>query len=70
MHHLKLTWKSEPFWNWWGTIGDSFRGLHILHNPYMLHECLSGEGACKKSKQVMLMVEAKDAFEILKKTCL
>ena len=35
-----------------------------------LHEHLSGEGAHKKSKCVTLMVEAKDAFETLKSTCL
>ena len=35
-----------------------------------LHEHLSGEGASKKSEQVTLMVEAKDAFETLKKACL
>ena len=36
----------------------------------LLHEHLSGEGARRKSKQVMLMVEAKDTFETLKKACL
>ena len=30
----QLTQKSEPFWAWWGTISDSSRSLHILHNPY------------------------------------
>ena len=35
-----------------------------------LHEHLSGEGASKKSEQVTIMAEAKDAFEMLKKACL
>ena len=35
-----------------------------------LHEHLSGEGAHKKSEGVMLTVEANDAFETLKRTCL
>ena len=34
------------------------------------HEHLSGEGASKKSEQVMLMVETKNAFEMLKKVYL
>ena len=66
--HSKLTPKSKPSWAWWGTIGDSSRGLHVLCTP--LHEHLSGEGACKKREQVTLMVEAKDAFETLKRACL
>ena len=35
-----------------------------------LHAHLSWEGASKKSEPVTLMVEAKDAFETLKKACL
>ena len=35
-----------------------------------LQEHLSEEGASKKSEHVMLMAEAKDAFETLKKACL
>ena len=35
-----------------------------------LHEYLSGEGAHKKSKRVMLMAEAKDTLETLMKDCL
>ena len=44
------------------------KGFPYIAQP--LHEHLSGEGARKKSKSVMLMVEAKDAFETLKKACL
>ena len=36
----------------------------------LLHEDLSGEGPHKKSEQVTLMAEAKDAFETLKRACL
>ena len=35
-----------------------------------LHKHLSGEGVCKKNKQVKLTKEALGAFEMLKKTCL
>ena len=35
-----------------------------------LHEHLSGVGASKESKWVMLMMEAKCAFKTLKQTCL
>ena len=35
-----------------------------------LHEHQSGEDASMESKQVMLMAEAKDTFETLKKACL
>ena len=33
--HPELTPKSKPTWAWWGTISDSSRGLHMLHNLYM-----------------------------------
>ena len=42
----------------------------ITHIVPPLHELLSGEGTNKKSKQVTLTVEAKDAFQMLKKACL
>ena len=42
----------------------------LTHIAQCLHEHLSGEGAHEKSEQVMLMVEAKGAFETLKKACL
>ena len=48
-------------------MGDSSRGLPILHNPY---KHLSEEGAHKKGEQVMLIMEAKDTFETLKKASL
>ena len=35
-----------------------------------IHKHLSGEGAHKKSEQVVLMAEAKDIFETLRKDCL
>ena len=40
------------------------------HTAQPLHEQLVWGGAHKKRKQVTLMVEAKDAFETLKKACL
>ena len=43
------------------------KGFACIAQP--LHEHLSGEGANKKNKQVMLMEEALGAFEMLKKTC-
>ena len=33
--HPRFTWKSKPSWAWWGIIGDSSRGLHVLCNFYM-----------------------------------
>ena len=42
----------------------------FAHTAQPLHEHLLGEGACKKSKWVTLMAEAKDTFETLKKACL
>ena len=42
----------------------------FAHITQPLHEHLSGEGASKKSNQIMFMVESKDAFEKLKKACL
>ena len=31
----KLTHKFEPSWAWWGTIGNSSRDCHTLHNLYL-----------------------------------
>ena len=42
--------------------------LYCIVQP--LHEHLSGEGVHKKNKWVMVIVEAKDTFETLKKACL
>ena len=42
----------------------------FAHIVQPLHKHLSGEGYSKKSEQVMLTSEAKDTFEMLKKTCL
>ena len=44
------------------------KGFACIVQP--LQKNLSGEGACKKSKWVTLMAEAKDAFETLKKAFL
>ena len=41
----------------------------FAHIAQPLHEHLSGEGAIKKSEWVMLMAEAKDTFETLKRAC-
>ena len=40
---------------------------HVLQP---LHEHLSGQGAHWKGEEVMLMAEAKDAFETMKRACL
>ena len=64
----ELAWKSEPSWAWWGIIGNSSRGLHVLCNFYMniYLEMVS----YKKGKQVALTwAEAKDAFQTLKRAC-
>ena len=66
--HPKFTWKSEPFWAWWGTNGQFIKGFAHVVQPS--HKHLFGEGASKKSKQVTLMVEAQNVFEMLKKACL
>ena len=54
-------------WAFWGLVGHYWQfinGFACIVQP--LHEHLSGEGARKKSKQVTLMAEAKDALETLK----
>ena len=63
----KLTQKSEPSWAWWSTTSTLSKGLHIVCNH--LHDYLSGEGASKKNKWLMLTEEALDAYETLKKAC-
>ena len=42
----------------------------FAHIVQPLHKHLSGEGASKKSEQVTLTAEAKNAFKMLKKFCL
>ena len=42
----------------------------FAHIAQPLHKHLLGEGTHKKSEQVTLTAEAKDAFETLKKACL
>ena len=32
---LQTYTESKTSWAWWGTVGDSSRGLHVLHKPYM-----------------------------------
>ena len=54
-----------------GLVGNYrwfIKGFAFVAQP--LHKHLSGEGAHKKSEQVTLMAEAKDAFETLKGACL
>ena len=50
-----------------GHYRQFIKGFACIVQP--LHEHLSGAGACKKSEQVILTAEAKDAFETLKKSC-
>ena len=66
LHH-RPTLRSKPFWAWWDITNGLLRGLHYCAT---LHEYLSGEGASKKNKHVMLMKEVLGAFETLKKACL
>ena len=54
-------------WAFLGLVGyylQFIKGFACIAQPP--HEHLSGEGASKKREQVMLKVEAKDAFEMLK----
>ena len=58
-------------WTFLGLVGhyqQFIKGFVCIAQP--LHEHISGEGASKKKERVMLMAEAKDAFETLKKACL
>ena len=58
-------------WAFLGLVGhyrQFIKGLACVAQP--LHEHLSREGAHKKTKSVMLMAEARDAFETLIKACL
>ena len=58
-------------WAFLGLVGhyqQFIKGFACIVQP--LHKHLSGEGASKKSEWVMLMAEAKDAFETLKKAWL
>ena len=75
--NLKAVAKFTPPWTYMelqvfvGLVGHYrwfIKGFAHIVQP--LHEHLLGEGACKKSKQVRPMVEAKDLFETLKKACL
>ena len=54
-----------------GLIGHYWQFITgFAHVAQPLHEHLSGEGASKKSKQVMLTNDAHIAFEMLKEACL
>ena len=58
-------------WAFLGLVGhyrQFIKGFAHIVQP--LHEHLSRESACEKSNWVMLMAEAKDTFETLKKACL
>ena len=58
-------------WAFLGLVGQYRQFINgFTHIAYPIHKHLSGEGAHKKSKWVMLMVEAKDAFETLTKASL
>ena len=58
-------------WAFLGLVGHYHQFIKgFAHIAQPLHEHLSGEGASKKSEQVMLRAEAKEAFETLKKACL
>ena len=64
-------WTYMEIWAFLGLMGHYrwfIKGFAHVVQP--LHEHLSGDGACKKGKQVALMEEAKDTFETLKRTCL
>ena len=66
LHH-KHTLKSEPF----GLVGYYqwfIKGFTCIAQP--LHTHLSGEGASKKGKCVMLTEEVLGTFEMLKGACL
>ena len=57
-------------WAFLGLVGHYRQFImEFAHVVQPLHEHLSGEGARKMSKWVMLIAEAKDAFETLKKAC-
>ena len=51
-----------------GHYTQFIKGFAFIVQP--LHEHLSGEGACKKSKQVTLTADTRGAFGTLKKTFL
>ena len=53
-------------------LGGALLAIHqrVCCIAQPLHKHLSGEGASKTSEWVMLMAEAKNAFEMLKKACL
>ena len=58
-------------WAFLGLAGhyqQFIKGFACIMQP--LHEHLTGEGASKKKMHVMLMVDALEAFEALKKACL
>ena len=57
-------------WACLGLVGHYWQFIKgFAHIAQPLYEHLSGEGASKKSKWVMLMAEAKDTFETLKEAC-
>ena len=64
----------KPYIEVWAFLG--FMGHYwwfikgFAHIAQPLNEHLSGEDASKMSEWVMLMAEAKDAFETFKKACL
>ena len=62
------SWTYTEIWAFLGLVGHYRQFIKgFSHVVQLLHKHLSQEGACKKSKQVMLKVEAKDAFKTLKR---
>ena len=64
-------WAYMEIWVFLGLVAHYrwfIKGFACIAQP--LHKHLSGEGTHKKSKWVILMAEAKDAFESLNKACL
>ena len=58
----------KPFWACWDITDGILREFACIAQP--LQEYLSGKGASKKNKCVMLMEDALGAFNMLKKACL
>ena len=64
-------WTYTEIWAFLGLVGHYRQFIKgFAHVVQPLHKHLSGEGACKKSKQVTLTAEAKDTFATLKRACL
>ena len=61
----------KEIWAFLDLVGHYWQFLKCFtYIAQPLHEHLSGEGASKQSKWVLLLAEARDTFEMLKKACL